>query len=149
MLEVEEKMLITEIMSTPVVTIEMDDSLATAMNIFEHTKFHHLLVVDDNNKLVGVVSDRDILKAISPNIGSAAEKPQDLATLNKKVHQVMSRQPICLKATDRVRKVVETFDDNRISCIPIVNEEQKPVGIVSWRDIIKALRSKYGDNTPS
>ena len=113
-----------------------------ANEIFNQTKFHHLLVVEEQ-KLLGVVSDRDVLKALSPNIGTASEKMQDLATLNKRVHQIMSRDPICLKPTDRVKRVVETFDENKISCIPIVNDNWTPVGIVTWRDIIKAIRSKY------
>ncbi|QTH65280.1 CBS domain-containing protein [Psychrosphaera ytuae] len=129
-------------MSKPVVTVEMDDTLQTANDIFSHTHFHHLLVVD-KGVLVGVISDRDVLKALSPNIDTAAEKPTDRATLNKRAHQIMSRHPITLKAKDRIKRVVEIFDDNRISCIPIVDENHKPVGIVSWRDIIKTIRARY------
>ena len=135
-------MIIEDIMTKPVVTVGLDDSLSLANEIFNQTQFHHLLVVEEQ-KLLGVVSDRDVLKALSPNIGTASEKMQDLATLNKRVHQIMSREPICLKPTDRVKRVVEIFDENRISCIPIVNDNWTPVGIVTWRDIIKAIRSKY------
>lgn len=133
---------VEDIMSKPVVTVEMDDTLQTANDIFSHTHFHHLLVVD-KGVLVGVISDRDVLKALSPNIDTAAEKPADRATLNKRAHQIMSRHPITLKAKDRIKRVVEIFDDNRISCIPIVDENHKPVGIVSWRDIIKTIRARY------
>lgn len=136
------KMIVQDIMTTPVITVELDDSIAVANEIFAKTHFHHLLVVEDH-KLLGVVSDRDVLKALSPNIGTASEKQQDIATLNKRIHQIMTRQPICLKPTDRVKRVVEIFDENKISCIPIVDDNWSPLGIVTWRDIIKAIRSKY------
>lgn len=54
-------MSIKSIMSTPVVTVKRDDNLGVVREIFINTKFHHLLVVE-NNKLYGVISDRDLLK---------------------------------------------------------------------------------------
>ena len=76
-------MSIDKLMSKNVVTIEMDDSLSVVKEIFDNTRFHHLLVVEAG-KLFGVISDRDLLKAISPNIGTAAETASDAASLNKK-----------------------------------------------------------------
>ena len=134
-------MKVKTIMSSPVVTVELDDRLSIVNEIFSNTRFHHLLVVE-KRKLFGVISDRDLFKALSPNLGKASEKATDLATLNKKVHQIMSRDPIFLYEEDNVIRVVELFDENNISCIPIVNSKQQPVGIVSWRDIIKVIRQK-------
>ena len=126
-------------MSSPVITVELDDSLAVVNEIFSNTNFHHVLVVE-NEKLFGVVSDRDLLKALSPNLSTAAEKLSDIATLNKKVHQIMSRDPIYLEQEDSLSKVIEIFDKNSISCIPVVDSNKIPVGIVSWRDLIKVIR---------
>jgi acetoin utilization protein AcuB len=112
--------------------------LSTVKEIFDNAKFHHLLVTE-NGKLFGVVSDRDLLKAISPNIGTMTETYKDAATLNKRVHQVMSRKPITLWPGATVRDAVEVFNKHRISCIPIVDQDFKPVGIISWRDIMKHL----------
>lgn len=128
-------------MSSPVVTVEMDDSLAILKEIFEHTHFHHLLVVE-NNKLQGVISDRDFFKAISPNLGTAAETTADLATLNKKAHQIMTRKPIALMPEDEIYRAINVFQNHRISCIPIVNDKLAPIGIVSWRDIIKRMKAQ-------
>ncbi len=125
-------------MSSPVVTIGLDDSLNTVNKIFSSTKFHHLIVVE-NNKLFGVVSDRDLLKALSPNLGTAAEKESDLASLNKKVHQVMTRKPIFIRESNKIRDAIDIFVNNNISCIPVVDKNDVPVGILSWRDIFKAI----------
>ena len=80
-------------MSKNVVTVELDDNLKVVKELFDKTNFHHLAVVHDG-KLYGIISDRDLLKSISPNIGTMAATSKDMATLNKKVHQIMTRQPI-------------------------------------------------------
>ena len=134
-------MSVRSIMTARVVTVEMDDRLDVVKQIFDTLKFHHLLVVDDRKKLSGVVSDRDLLKALSPYVGSAAETARDIATLNKRVHQIMSRNPITLHPEAQVADAVQLLLNQRISCIPIVDREFKPVGILSWRDILKSLHA--------
>ncbi|MCG8549744.1 MAG: CBS domain-containing protein [Desulfobacterales bacterium] len=119
-------------------TVEPDDTLRVVKEIFDHTRFHHLLVME-KGKLFGVISDRDLLKAISPNIGTRAETVHDKATLNKKVHQVMTRKPVTLKADADIFDAVTLFNVHTISCIPVVNDAFKPVGIITWRDILNVL----------
>ena len=131
-------MSVASIMSKPVVTVGMDDSLSLVKEIFDIRGFHHLLVVD-SGKLLGVISDRDLLRNLSPNIGTAAETCRDAATLNKKVHQIMTRKPITLGPEARIYDAVDLFNSHRISCIPIVDARLRPVGIVSWRDIMERL----------
>src|SRR5271167_1359098 len=134
-------MYVRSIMTVRVVTVELDDRLDVVKQIFDRLKFHHLLVVDDRKKLTGIVSDRDLLKALSPYVGSAAETTRDIATLNKRVHQIMSRNPVTLHPEAKIADCVQLFLEHRISCIPIVDLEFKPVGIVSWRDVLKSLHA--------
>lgn len=131
-------MSVDSIMSRKVATVVFDDTLATVKHIFDEAKFHHLLVVEDG-KLHGVVSDRDLLRAMSPFIGSTVESARDVNTLNKRVHQIMTRKPITLRPDAGIPDAVELFLTNRVSCIPIVDEQFRPVGILSWRDILRAL----------
>ena len=137
---------ISDVMTSTVVTIQIDDTLQTAKEIFDNTHFHHLPVLGDgtvsDGKLRGVVSDRDLLKALSPNIGTAAETLKDLSCLNKKVHQVMTRKLITLEATADIYDAIAIFNRHRVSCIPIVDEALTIQGILSWRDILKALEHK-------
>jgi acetoin utilization protein AcuB len=135
------EMKIRDIMTKSVVAVEMDDKLSLVKEIFDNSKFHHLLVIDDG-KLFGVVSDRDLLKSISPNLGTMVVTHRDLAPLNKRVHQIMSRKPITLKADNSISDAAALFNTHRISCIPIVDDEFRPVGIISWRDLIKTMLPK-------
>lgn len=130
-------MIVETIMSKTVVTVEMDDSLKIIKNIFDNTFFHHLLVVESST-LFGVISDRDLLKALSPNIGTILETPRDTATLNKRAHQIMTRKPITLLPDADIYQAIEIFNKQIISCIPVVDNTDKPVGILSWRDILRA-----------
>ena len=82
-------MKISQIMSCNPVTVGLDDALSAVKEIFDNVKFHHLLVIEEG-KLFGVISDRDLLKSISPNIGTNMYSFKDLATLNKRVHQIVA-----------------------------------------------------------
>jgi acetoin utilization protein AcuB len=126
-------------MTSRVVTIHMDDPVGIAKEIFDAMKFHHLLVVDSDGKLAGVMSDRDLLKALSPYVGTAAENARDLATLNKRAHQIMSRNPITLPPDADIRDAIKLILSARISCVPVVDAAFKPVGILTWRDLLRSL----------
>ena len=130
-----------QIMTKRIVTVELDDLLITVKGIFDSQKFHHLLVVE-SYMLCGVVSDRDLLKALSPHLGTLAATPRDELTLNKKVHQVMTRKLVTLPPDATISEAVKIFSTQNISCIPIIDLESKPIGIVSWRDLLKAVAEK-------
>lgn len=134
-------MKIKDIMQKRVVTVDMDCSLWEVKMIFDNTRFHHLLVIE-KNRLVGVISDRDYLKAASPNLGTAAETSKDTATLNKRAHQIMSRKLHTLDEEATVLDAILLFNQKPISCIPVVDEERHIKGILSWRDIMKVMYDK-------
>lgn len=125
-------------MNTRVVTVEMDDSLDTIRDIFQRVRFHHVLVVS-GRKLVGVISDRDLLKAISPFVGTLSETTRDRDTLNKRAHQIMSRQPVTVSKETRLKDALKILLDKNISCLPIINADGEVEGIVTWKDMLKAV----------
>ncbi|GGO72596.1 CBS domain-containing protein [Bowmanella pacifica] len=128
-------------MSAPVVTVKMDDNLYRVHEIFQKHKFHHVLVVDGKT-LLGVISDRDLLKAVSARIGSSSADARDLASFQKKVYQIMSRNLITINQDDTVLQAVRLFNRHPISCLPVVDENAQWVGIVSWRDIFKQIEQR-------
>jgi len=125
-------------MSRELVVISTSDTLLRVSTIFEHAHFHHLIVVE-HGKVCGVLSDRDLFKASSPFLGTKSERDVDTATLDYTVNKIMSHPPIVLTEDATVMDAVAVFEKYSISCIPIVDSERKPVGIVSWRDIFRAL----------
>lgn len=131
-------MKISNIMSDKIVTVDIDDTLKIIKEVFDHTSFHHLLVIE-KHQLCGVISDRDLFKAFTPTIGTVAETTQDLAILNQKAHQIMNHHPLSLPESANIKDAIKVFNNNKISCIPVVNEQNIPVGILSWRDILRVF----------
>ena len=130
---------VRDIMTQRIVTVTMDDSLHTVRERFEQFGFHHLLVLE-KRKLVGVISDRDLLRNLSPFLGRAfAERPQDLATLNLRVHQIMTRKPVGAMPEMPIEAAARLMPDQDISCLPVVNDRCQPVGIVTWKDLLRAM----------
>lgn len=124
-------------MSKDLVTVHVDDNLWMVKQLFEESGFHHLIVVGED-KLIGIISDRDYLKAISPRIDTVTETAKDVETLNKTVQQIMTSNVITLTPDTDVYDAIDIFNNHKISCIPIVDDD-KPVGIVSWRDILRVV----------
>jgi acetoin utilization protein AcuB len=122
---------IEQIMTRKIVTVEMDDKLSVVKEIFDHLKFHHVLVLE-YKKLAGIVSDRDLLKAISPNLGTRTETTRDSASLSKRVHQIMTHKPITLHPSATLDDAVNLFATHQVSCIPVVDIDNNPLGIVTW-----------------
>jgi acetoin utilization protein AcuB len=132
-------MKLEQIMTTQVVTVGMDDTVETVQMLFERFGFHHLLVIDEDSSLVGVVTDRDLLKALSPFISTLIERPEDLRTLKKRVHQIMGHRPITAYSDDTIKEAAVLMLNKEISCLPIVHPNRTIEGIVTWKDILKWL----------
>ena len=131
------KITVSSIMTRRVTTINMDATLETIQEVFDTCRFHHLLVVEFRT-LVGVISDRDYLKAISPFIGKACERSLDSATLDIRAGQVMTRKPVTAKKDMCITEAVHLLLEKKISCLPIVSDYDGIEGIVTWKDIYKS-----------
>ena len=131
-------MLIKEIMTTRVATVSMDDRLGVIKEIFEQAHFRHLLVLEEE-VLVGVISDRDLLRALSPYLDTDAEMNRDTETLHRRAHQIMSRQPITISPESSLQAASAIMLEQHVSCLPVL-ENGALVGIVSWKDLLRVMR---------
>ena len=135
-------MKITEVMTKEVVTVDMDATLKSIYEIFEKKKFHHLLVIEED-VLRGVISDRDVLKAVSPFLNTLAEQDRDLFTLKKRAHQIMSRKPVTITQETNSEDAARKMLSENISCLPVVSTDGKIEGIVTWKDLLKAYSQTF------
>lgn len=136
-------MKIEKLMSKDLITLTMDCPLSKAKEIFENQKVHHLLITDDDHLLAGVITDRDLYKHLSPTIGTNQETPRDTALMQKKLHQIMTRDLISAQVNVSLNEAVLLFYDNHISCLPVVDKQNKAIGIITWRDILKVIALQY------
>jgi len=128
-------MKITEIMSSPPITGTLDDFLSEVKEMLAVNNIKHLVIIEEG-KLMGVLSERDLLLAISPYVNSNVYTTRDLATLNQRVGQILERHPLYLDDQSELEDAIDMFDKNHISCIPIVDADFVPVGVVTKSDII-------------
>lgn len=135
-------MSVDTIMTKKVVSVDMDDRLEVVRDLFVRHRFHHLLVTEKNGKVVGVISDRDYFKATTPNVDLPAANTKDLATLQKRVHQIQSRKLVSIQTGDSLKNAITKFKQYKVSCLPVVNTDGKPIGIITWRDLINWLYQK-------
>lgn len=131
-------MRIADILTPRPITVGLDDTLATIKQVFDSHSFHHLLVLD-HGELFGIISDRDLLRALSPFVGGHTERPIDLATLKRHAHQIMTRHPITTTPDEPVASAAQRLLENRVSCLPVLGPNDEVLGIVTWRDMLRGL----------
>jgi acetoin utilization protein AcuB len=135
-------MSISAYMSKDLLMVDMDDELSKVKSIFEQHPIHHLIVTE-NNKLVGVLTDRDLYKHLSPNLGTAKETHTDISQAHKKVHLIMTREPVSASEDISLTEAALKFYDHHLSCLPIVDSNNIPIGILTWHDIIALFAKQY------
>jgi len=134
-------MKVGSIISGEAFVVRMDDTIGTIHEILKRAEFHHLLVVE-GQKLVGIISDRDTLKIISPFIGQLSEHSRDVSILEKKVHQIMTRKVITVEKSTSVETAANLLLDNNISCLPVISTAGEIEGVVSWKDILGSYMNR-------
>ena len=128
-----------EIMTKNVVTVKQDTSLQDALKMMDEQKISHLVVVDDDRKVIGIFSDRDVKKLVSPFAGSSRETDQDRATLKIKAAQLMKSPIIAVKPDDSIKTCAEKMLQKSIHAVPVIEENAEVKGIVSSSDLLKVL----------
>jgi acetoin utilization protein AcuB len=133
-------MLIESIMTRRIVSARPDDDLKSLKDMFESAGFHHLLVVE-GGKLQGIISDRDLLRALSPFVATPAERPIDAATMRKKAHQIMTRAVVTVAPDMTVQSAIALLLEKKITALPVVSAAGILLGIVTWRDLLRACQT--------
>jgi CBS domain-containing protein len=115
-----------------VVTVGPRDTIREALGRLAHHNIGALVVVDGQGSLVGIVSERDIVRALA----------RTEAILIEPVAVIMTREVIVGTPADDLVAVCSTMTERRIRHLPVV-EGGRLVGIVSIGDVVKAQRDQY------
>jgi CBS domain-containing protein len=132
---------VREIMSRQVVTVGPDTSAKFAGEVMAARGFAALPVVDDQNRLIGIVAEADVLRDRIPadprlHLRRGTEHTDTIHPLH--VRGVMTTAVRAVEASTDVSDVARLFVDGRLRSVPVV-ENEVVVGIVSRRDALKAL----------
>lgn len=132
------QLIVGNVMSTPAITIDLDASLDAAHAVLERHHIRHVAVTEQGH-LVGILSDRDLLRHLSPFIGTLSERQQDISTLRRHVHQIMTRNPFTTRRDASLKDALAVLLQHRVSCLPVQDAHGQLVGMITLRDLLAAL----------
>ena len=128
-----------EVMKSPVITASIDDPFSKVEEKFRMKGIRHLPVVDAANRVVGLVTQRDLYRIASPRITDDGYVYEPGFLNNFILRYVMTRDPATLYADDRLATAIEMMARQKYGCIPVVDSQGKIAGIVTETDILKIV----------
>jgi len=130
------ELIIKNIMSSPPIKINKNASVQEAAKLMFNNRIGSVLVVDDEDKLVGIVTERDLVYLVATGkTGISNEYP---------VWQIMTENPITVRPEETISDAITKMKDIKVRHLPVVDENGKPIGVISMRDVI-GLMLAIGD----
>ncbi len=124
---------VSDLMTPDPVVTTADTPLARVMSVFDRRRFRHLPVVDDRGVLVGVLSQRDVVKA-AYGVTVITDAVQMTAT----VGDVMSKRLTTASPGADAMAVARHMLQEKHGCLPVVDDDGKVVGIMTEADFVRA-----------
>lgn len=130
---------IKDLMTSPVMTVHPNDKMEKAAEVFENEPFHHIPVVDDDRKVVGIISRHDYYKILNAfTVFNTYNSRRSNETMMKALltKDVMTKQVATINMNDPVEKAVGIFQENRFHALPVVNDQKLLEGIITTYDLL-------------
>ncbi len=132
-------MTIAAIMTKKVLTITEDASVAALRPYFVEAKIQHVPVIDVTHRLIGIVSVKDYYRTLSGVADAASDKTTELFMQSRKVKHIMSTPVVSVKQDHGILAAAALLLEKNISCLPVIDDQQRLIGIVSWKDILRLI----------
>jgi CBS domain-containing protein len=119
-------------------TVEPDTSLEDAAEALLQGGFRHLPVLDGERRLVGMLSERDLRTHLGAEVEGFSEATLD--ALTQPVSEAMTPDPISVRSGTPLAEALETFASERVGALPVVDDADRLLGILSYVDLLMWLR---------
>ncbi len=131
-----------EIMSADPIVVQIDTSIAEALEVLQNAEVRHLPVVDEGT-IVGMLSDRDFRTAYLSPLADTESLDRLKAKLQSPVSTIMSSGVVTVNPETDLADVIDCMLENKIGAVPVVDARgDELVGIVSYVDILRAQREE-------
>ena len=127
---------VQNIMTTTLTTVSPDQKVGDLFRLFKEVNYHHVPVVEEN-KLVGIVSDRDVSQNLSHFFRDDAEENKEIDLWTRPVVDIMSVDLVTIEKDTSIDCASILLLENNISCLPIVDEDLNLEGLLTWKDILQ------------
>jgi acetoin utilization protein AcuB len=138
-------MYIAAYMKKTPVTVQPETTIAEVKALLAAKHFRHLPVVDDNGRLLGMVTDRDVRSAYPSSVTTGKQNKDEMLKISQSpVCEIMSWDVVFLPPYATLDDALILLDRQKIGALPVVDENHKVVGIFSIRDLIGAYTLLFG-----
>ena len=132
-------MLIRDWMSDDVITATGETSMLKVSRQMKEFGIRRIPIVDENHKVLGIVSDRDI-KDASPSKATTLDVHELYYLLSEiRARDIMTANPVCVYHNDSIEQVALLMQEKRLTGLPVINDDDILVGMITEHDIFKVL----------
>jgi acetoin utilization protein AcuB len=136
-------------MTRKVITVDPDKTVFEAQELMANNHIRHLPVVDQNQQLIGIVTDRDIRSALPYDFikeSCSPEQREKICSLT--VKDIMAGDPITVSPTYTIQDALLMIQNSKVGALPVVEEDGRLTGILSVRDLLRAFINVLGIGEP-
>ncbi len=133
---------ITHIMSNDVESIQEGQKLSAVRQLMSDKSIHHVPIIN-SKKLTGIVSFTDMMKLSLVTNGASDNTIDAIIDQQFSIKDVMTSSPTALKESDNIRHAAEILGKGEFHSLPVINNTDELIGIVTSTDLIRYLSDQY------
>jgi len=142
-------MFVSRSMAQKVATVDRGTKLLDAQAMMRKLQIRHLPVVDDENRLLGMVTDRDVRSALPYALAKGAAEAQEWEKYaHLTVADVMTTNLLTISPNHTLQDAILLIEKKKVGAFPVVDQDNKLVGILSVRDLLRAFVNVMGIGEP-
>jgi CBS-domain-containing membrane protein len=130
-----------ELMTADPAVIRASDRVSDAVQLFQALDVRHLPVIDDHRRLIGMLSDRDLRSLALPQLVDSEWVGTIQTALDASVSTLMNGDVVCVDAETGADEIAELLVENKIGAVPVIDADNRLIGIVSYVDLIRPIAS--------
>lgn len=140
-------MFVSRSMTRNVITVDQEAGILDAQKLMADNKIRHLPIIDNNQQLIGVVTDRDIRSALPYRFYDAPQTEREKIS-RLKVKDIMTKDPISISPTYTIQDALLLIQNSKVGALPVVDDSNCLKGIISVRDLLRAFINVLGIGEP-
>lgn len=143
-------MFVSKFMTRKVITLDRESDILEAKKLMNHYRIRHLPVIQSDNTIIGIVSDRDVRSAMPSDYHQEgrAEEGAIEGDTGILVQDIMTKNPVSIYLSTTIQDALQLIEKTRVGAFPVIDQALKLVGIVSDRDLLNAFIKVLGIKEP-
>lgn len=142
-------MFVSKSMTRKVITVNPETSVIEARDLMKTHKIRHLPVVEEDDFLVGIITDRDVRSVLPAAFYAKSDTHMEVGDFSKvQVREAMTPNPHTVSPEDTIEDVLLQIQAMRVGAFPVVDRKGRLQGLISVRDLLRAFINVLGIEEP-